>query len=160
MGTCETTIFTTSLTIPYIGLCEPSRALLIFCCFLSFVLQFFRHWLYLQHAIVRLNLLSENAKNRSVHDTFMFTLYQFLETCCWIVSLLIVINANVYVLASHLLSDVIASMYLIRRAEKAESPKIQCAAIVDAIKKDPNFWTNVGLPQASLVVPMTLPLKL
>ena len=124
MSVCETSIFDSHLSIPYVGWCTATTSLLVISCILSFTVQFFRHWLYLKHAVERMKLLTEEPTRRSTHDITMFTLYQLLETCCWIVTLLLVVNVNIYVLLSHLVSDVIASSYFIQRTESVESQDI------------------------------------
>ena len=141
-GTCETSILKGELSLPNIGFCEESPMLLFAACLATFVIQFTRHWLWDLTAVHKFNILSKDQHHRDLWKIFIFSMIQLGKTLLWVVSLLIIVNANIAVIITHIFADVISCAYWIWKTQRFNKNPLDTDRIIEAIKKDPADWAS------------------
>ena len=139
-GTCETSILKGELSLPNIGFCEESPMLLFAACIATFAIQFTRHWLWDLTAVHKFNILSKDHGTRDLWKIFIFSMIQLGKTLLWVVSLLIIVNANIAVIITHIFADVISCAYWIWKTQRFNKNPLDTDRIINAIKKDPAEW--------------------
>lgn len=67
---------------------------------------------------------------------------QLGKTLLWVVSLLIIVNANIAVIITHIFADVISCAYWIWKTQRFNKNPLDTDRIIEAIKKDPADWAS------------------
>lgn len=139
-GTCETSILKGELSLPNIGFCDESPMLLFAACVATFIIQFLRHWLWDLTSVHKFNILSKDHGSRDLYKIFIFSMIQLGKTLLWVISLLIIVNANIAVIITHIFADVISCAYWIWKTQRFNKNPLDTDRIINAIKKDPAEW--------------------
>ena len=139
-GTCETSILKGELSLPNIGFCDESPMLLFAACVATFIIQFLRHWLWDLTSVHKFNILSKDHGSRDLYKIFIFSMIQLGKTLLWVISLLIIVNANIAVIITHIFADVISCAYWIWKTQRFNKNPLDTDRIIKAIQKDPAEW--------------------
>jgi hypothetical protein len=145
--TCDTEILDTTLSMPNIGICEKNGTILLITCFVTFLIQFARHWLWDQTSVAKYNILSKPRKKRCSTDNWKeleplvrYMAIQLGKTLLWVVSLLIIVNANWLVITIHIVADVFSCCFWILRTQRFDKNPLDVQRIMEAIKDKPEVW--------------------
>jgi hypothetical protein len=139
---CDTKILNGELSMPNIGICDESSTTLLVTCFVTFCIQFVRHWLWDLTSVHKFNILSKDHGKRDWSKIAIFSLIQLGKSLLWVVSLLIVVNANLAVIITHVIADVVACAYWIWKTKRFNKNPLDTERIIEAIKKEPEVWEN------------------
>lgn len=147
--TCVVTILDSQLAMPNIGLCDPSGAILFWTCLATFVIQFARHALWSLTSVTKYEILAEARSKRcdiwkpeSWGKVMSLAFIQLGKTLLWVVSLLIIVNANYAVIITHTVADVFSCIFWIVMVRKMKTKKITEQAIERAIETDEEHWAK------------------
>lgn len=141
-GVCDTKILKGELSLPNIGFCDESPMLLIAACIATFTIQFARHWLWDLTAVHKFNILSKDQHHRDLYKIFIFSMIQLGKTLLWVISLLIIVNANIAVIITHILADVISCAYWIYKTQRFNKNPLDTDRIIQAIRSEPGVWKD------------------
>jgi len=147
--TCVTTILDGQLAMPNIGLCDPSETILFWTCLATFVIQFARHALWSLTSVTKYEILAEARSKRcdlwnpnTWGKVMSLAFIQLGKTLLWVVSLLIIVNANYAVIITHTVADVFSCIFWIVMVRKMKTKKITEQAIERAIETDEEQWAK------------------
>jgi hypothetical protein len=140
--TCDSKILNGALSMPNIGICEESSLTLVVTCLITFVVQFARHWLWDLTSVHKFNILSKDHGHRDTGKIIVFSLIQLGKSLLWVISLLIIVNANIAVIITHVVSDVVSCAYWIWKTKRFNKNPLDTERIIEAIEKDPVAWEN------------------
>lgn len=113
---CEETLFQNKLALPLVGLCTENTNILILCIILTIVVQFIKHYIKDIMSIKRFELLSK--QNRPCNKITSYVTLQFWKSLTWVLSLLLITNANIYIIVTHVIADVVFSAFWISNTNK------------------------------------------
>jgi len=147
--TCVTTILDGQLAMPNIGLCDPSGTILFWTCLATFIIQFARHALWSLTSVTKYEILAEARSKRcdilkpeTWGKVMSLAFIQLGKTLLWVVSLLIIVNANYAVIVTHTVADVFSCIFWIVMVRKMKTKKITEQAIERAIETDEEHWAK------------------
>ena len=106
MSLCSASILNSALALPNIGICTESTEILLLCVFVTIATQFFKHYLRDIASIKKMEILRIKSSDRTIHDIGTVMLIQFGKSAAWVLSLLLIVNANIWVIVAHVISDV------------------------------------------------------
>ena len=115
---CDAKIFDDKLSLPRIGLCTESLSTLIICIITTIVVQGLRHYLWDLTSVKKIEILSIDSDKRTWKQIGHIMLIQFGKTTLWVFSILLIVNANIWVILAHMISDVIFSGIFIKTTKK------------------------------------------
>lgn len=155
-ATCGTEILDSTLSMPNIGICEKNSTILLITCFVTFVIQFARHWLWDQTSVVKYNILSKKRGSRcstsswtELEPVLRYMAIQLGKTLLWVVSLLIIVNANWLVITIHIVADVFSCCFWILRTQRFDKNPLDVQRIMEAIKEKPGVWKQFIITSAA-----------
>lgn len=123
--TCEAKILDMKLSLPRIGLCIEETTILIVCVVTTIIVQCLRHYLNDLTSVKKMEILTLEIEERTCKQISEIMIIQFVKTVLWILSILLIVNANVYVLLAHMFSDVVFSGIFIWRVEKVKETAVK-----------------------------------
>ena len=138
--TCDTKILQGKLSMPNVGICDDSVLTLVIVCLVTFVVQFLRHWLWDLTSVAQYNILSKEQGKRDFAGIIAFSCIQLGKSLLWVISLLIVVNANIAVILTHIISDFISCAYWIWATRRFNKMPLDTDRIIEAIEKNPEQW--------------------
>ena len=145
--TCVTEILDSTLSMPNIGICEKNGTILFITCVVTFFIQFARHWLWDQTSVAKYNILSKPIGKRcstknwdELEPLIRYMAIQLGKTLLWVVSLLIIVNANWLVITIHIIADVFSCCFWILRTQRFNKNPLDVQRIMAAIKESPEVW--------------------
>lgn len=115
---CDAKIFDNKLSLPRIGLCTESLSTLIICIVTTIVVQGLRHYLWDLTSVKKIEILSIDSDKRTWEQIGHIMLIQFGKTILWVFSIILIVNANIWVILAHMISDVIFSGIFIKTTKK------------------------------------------
>tara|TARA_B100001248_G_scaffold166125_1_gene125695 strand:- start:5566 stop:5985 length:420 start_codon:yes stop_codon:yes gene_type:complete len=115
---CDAKIFDDKLSLPRIGLCTESLSTLIICIVTTTIVQGLRHYLWDLTSVKKIEILSIDSDKRTWEQIGHIMLIQFGKTTLWVFSILLIVNANIWVILAHMISDVIFSGIFIKTTKK------------------------------------------
>ena len=115
---CDAKIFDDKLSLPRIGLCTESLSTLIICIVTTTVVQGLRHYLWDLTSVKKIEILSIDSDKRTWKQIGHIMLIQFGKTTLWVFSIILIVNANIWVILAHMISDVIFSGIFIKTTKK------------------------------------------
>ena len=145
--TCKTEILDGTLSMPNIGICEKNSTILLITCFVTFLIQFARHWLWDQTSVAKYNILSKKRGKRCSTNNWKefeplvrYMSIQLGKTLLWVVSLLIIVNANWLVITIHIIADVFSCCFWILRTQRFDKNPLDVQRMLAAIEENPKIW--------------------
>lgn len=115
---CDAKIFDNKLSLPRIGLCTESLSTLIICIVTTIVVQGLRHYLWDLTSVKKIEILSIDSDKRTWEQIGHIMLIQFGKTILWVFSIILIVNANIWVILAHMISDIIFSGIFIKTTKK------------------------------------------
>lgn len=118
---CSAKILDARLSLPRIGLCEETLPILIICIVTTIVVQGIRHYLWDLTSVKKWEILSIESEKRTFKQVSQIMLIQSGKTILWVFSVILIVNANIYVIIAHMVSDVVFSGIFIKYTVKSKT---------------------------------------
>lgn len=117
---CSVKILDTRLSLPRIGLCEETLPILIICIVATIVIQGVRHYLWDITSVKKWEILNIESEKRTFKQVSQIMLIQLGKTILWVFSILLIVNANIYVIIAHMVADIVFSGIFIKYTVKTK----------------------------------------
>ncbi len=136
---CDAKIFDTRLSLPRIGLCEETLPILIICIVTTIVIQGVRHYLWDLTSVKKWEILNIESEKRTFKQVSQIMLIQLGKTISWVFNILLIVNANIYVIIAHMVADIVFSGIFIKYTAKSNVRKVEALTTEDNKKNKIKF---------------------
>lgn len=136
---CSAKILDTQLSLPRIGLCEETLPILIICIVTTIVIQGVRHYLWDLTSVKKWEILNIESEKRTFKQVSQIMLIQLGKTILWVFSILLIVNANIYVIIAHMVADIVFSGIFIKYTAKSNDRKVEALTTEDNKKNKIKF---------------------
>ena len=129
---CESQFLDLELNIPTIGICDHEISWLVMAIIWSLLIQFTRHAIWDRRALVQYNLFTMSKDDQRTDDKkcckcrgmmFEYMMLFLASGITWVVTILLIANANLYVILAHLIADVYSCRFWMLRSGRMGNSK-------------------------------------